>query len=256
MRKAIAVLLALLLIPAMPTAEAESNLLEVGIIDTIDGRFIHTSFSSSSTMITLTTTGNLSEHFWGSGELITQWSIELNTTANSATPDATGLQIAVAHTGGVYIVNTELKIVTTEYNTSNSVDAVAWDSEGDLWFGFYGGERRAKEFDSLEETGETTEAHNTAMTAMTIISQDRIVTGGRDNLVKIFTQEGVFRTVSQISHLILPRLSTTVMATSLLDVPMETCSVTTSQIGPKRKHQSPVDKVSFRSISQTMGISW
>ena len=174
MRKAIAVLLALLLIPAIPTAEAESNLLEVGIVDTIDGRFIHTSFSSSSTMITLTTTGNLSEHFWGSGELITQWSIELNTTANSATPDATGLQIAVAHTGGVYIVNTELKIVTSEYNTSNSVDAVAWDSEGDLWFGFYGGERRAKEFDSLEETGETTEAHNTAMTAMTIISQDRM----------------------------------------------------------------------------------
>ena len=193
MRKAIAVLLALLLIPAIPTAEAESNLLEVGFVDTIDGRFIHTSFSSSSTMITLTTTGNLSEHFWGSGELITQWSIELNTTANSATPDATGLQIAVAHTGGVYIVNTELKIVTTEYNTSNSVDAVAWDSEGDLWFGFYGGERRAKEFDSLEETGETTEAHNTAMTAMTIISQDRIVTGGRDNLVKIFTQEGVLQ---------------------------------------------------------------
>ena len=193
MRKAIAVLLALLLIPAIPTAEAESSLLEVGIVDTIDGRFIHTSFSSSSTMLTLTTTGNLSEHFWGSGELITQWSIELNTTANSATPDATGLQIAVAHTGGVYIINTELKIVTSQYNTSNSVDTVAWDSEGDLWFGFYGGERRAKEFDAIEETGETTEAHNTAMTAMTIISQDRIVTGGRDNLVKVFTQEGVLQ---------------------------------------------------------------
>ncbi len=193
MRKAIAVLLALLLIPAIPTAEAESNLLEVGIVDTVDGRFVHTSFSSSSTILTLTTSGNLSEHFWGSGELITQWSIELNTTAHSATPDSTGLQIAVAHTGGVYIVNTELKIVTSQYNTSNSVDAVVWDSEGDLWFGFYGGERRAKEYDSIEETGDATEAHNTAMTAMTIISQDRIVTGGRDNLVKIFTQEGVLQ---------------------------------------------------------------
>ena len=106
-------------------------------------------------MITLTTTGNLSEHFWGSGELITQWSIELNTTANSATPDATGLQIAVAHTGGVYIVNTELKIVTSEQYI-NSVDAVAW-FRGDLWFGFYGGERRAKGL-THSKTGETTEA--------------------------------------------------------------------------------------------------
>ena len=108
MRKAIAVLLALLMIPAMPSAEAESNLIDVGIIDSIDGRFIHTSFSSSSTLLTLTTTGNLSEHFWANGELITQWSIELNVSANSATADSTGLQIAVAHTEGVYIYNTEL----------------------------------------------------------------------------------------------------------------------------------------------------
>ena len=191
MRKVIAVLLVALLIPAMPVVDADSNLLEVGVTDTIDGRFIHTSFSSSSTLLTLTTSGNLSEHFWGSGELITQWSIELNTTANSATPDATGIQVAVAHTGGVYIVNTGLRIVTMQYNTSNSVDYVVWDSEGDLWFGFYGGERNAKEYDSSSPTGQSTEAHNTAMTAMTIISEDRIVTGGRDNLVKVTTQSGV-----------------------------------------------------------------
>ena len=48
--------------------------------------------------LTVTKTGNLSEHFWGSGELITQWSIELNVTVNSATLDSTGLQVAVAHT--------------------------------------------------------------------------------------------------------------------------------------------------------------
>ena len=82
MRKVIAVLLVALLIPAMPVVDADSNLLEVGVTDTIDGRFIHTSFSSSSTLLTLTTSGNLSEHFWGSGELITQWSIELNTTVH------------------------------------------------------------------------------------------------------------------------------------------------------------------------------
>ena len=132
MRKAIAVLLALLMIPAMPSAEAESNLIDVGIIDSIDGRFIHTSFSSSSTLLTLTTTGNLSEHFWANGELITQWSIELNVSANSATADSTGLQIAVAHTEGVYIYNTELGIVTNTYNVSSSVDYVLWDTEGEI----------------------------------------------------------------------------------------------------------------------------
>ena len=175
----------------MPSAEAESNLIDVGIIDSIDGRFIHTSFSSSSTLLTLTTTGNLSEHFWANGELITQWSIELNVSANSATADSTGLQIAVAHTEGVYIYNTELGIVTNTYNVSSSVDYVLWDTEGELWFGHSGGQRRAMEYDAIEWTGAATPSHNTAMTAMTIISENRIVTGGRDNLVKITSQQGV-----------------------------------------------------------------
>jgi hypothetical protein len=200
MRKAIAVLLAILLIPVIPTADAETNLLDVGIIDSIDGRFIHTSFTSSSTLLTLTSSGNLSEHFWGSGALITQWSIELNASVNSATPDSTGLVVAVAHTGGVYVVNTQLKIITVSYNTSSSVDYVLWDAEGELWFGHFGGERRAKEYNPDGWTGISTPTHNTAMTAMAIISDNRIVTGGRDNLVKITTQGGVLeRTLSDFT---------------------------------------------------------
>ena len=194
MRRVIALILAVLLLPAIPIADAETNLLDVGIIDTVDGRFIHTSFTSPSTMLTLTTTGNLSEHFWGSGELITQWSINLNVSANSATLDSTGLQVAVAHNQGVYVINTQSKIVTADYNTTNSVDQVLWDSEGDMWYGFYGGERRAKEYTNGVLTGEATPSHNTAMTSMALISEDRIVTGGRDNLVKVTSQDGVLET--------------------------------------------------------------
>ena len=194
MRKFLAVILALLVLPFLPQAEAQSNLLDVGVIDTLDDRLVHTSFSSSSTLLTVTNTGNISEHFWGSGELITQWSIELNATVNSATPDATGLQVAVAHTEGVYVVNTELRIVSRSINTSNSVDSVVWDTEGQLWLGYYGGERRAKEYDINGWTMTSTPSHNTAMTSMSIISEDRIVTGGRDNLVKVTTQSGVLET--------------------------------------------------------------
>ena len=189
-----AVILAVLLMPILPDVEADTNLINVGVIDTIDGRFVHTSFTSSSTLLTLTSDGNLSEHFWGSGELITQWSINLNVSANSATLDLTGLQVAVAHNEGVIVINTQSRTVSASYNSSNSVDQVAWDSEGDMWFGFYGGERRAKEFTNGVPTGDSTQAHNTAMTSMTIISQDRIVTGGRDNLVKVSNNDGTFET--------------------------------------------------------------
>lgn len=194
MRRVIALILAVLLLPALPFADAEANLIDVGVIETEDGRFMHASFTSPSTMVTLTKTGNLSEHFWGSGELITQWSIELNVTANSATVDSTGLQVAVAHNGGVYVVNTQSRTITGNFNSTSSVDEVLWDSEGDMWFGYYGGERRAKEFQDGVPTGDATVAHNTAMTSMTIISEDRIVTSGRDNLVKVFSQDGVLET--------------------------------------------------------------
>ena len=190
MRRTIAVILAILLLPILPEVEAENNLIDVGVIDTIEGRFVHTSFTSASTILTLTTDGNLSEHFWGSGELITQWSIELNVTANSANLDSTALQVAVAHTQGVLVINTQSRSITSDFNASNSVDFVDWDSEGDMWFGFSGGERRAKEFNNGIETGDSTPSHNTQMTSMALISQDRIVTGGRDNLVKISSNDG------------------------------------------------------------------
>ena len=184
-------MITLLILPAIPSVDAENNLLEVGVIESIDGRYVGATFTSASTLLTVTKTGNLSEHFWGSGTLITQWSIDLNTSVNSATLDSTGLQVAVAHSGGVYVINTESRIISGNYETSSSVDTVHWDSEGDMWYGFYGGERRAKEYRNGNLTGEQTESHLTALTAMTIISEGRIVTGGRDNLVKVFDQEGV-----------------------------------------------------------------
>jgi hypothetical protein len=190
MRKALALLLAVLLLPSVPSAFASTNLLEVGVVESVEGRLVHISFSSESTLMTLSTEGNFSEYFWGDGELIHQYSIELNVTAKSATPDSTGLQVAIAHTEGVMIINTELRILTKTYNLSSTVDSVVWDTEGQLWFGQNGGERRAKEYDDLQWTGVATEFHNTAMTSMAIISDDRIVTGGRDNLVKVFAQDG------------------------------------------------------------------
>ena len=200
MRKAVAFLLALLVVPFSPLVSAESNLLDVGIIDDIDGKVVHISFSSESTVVTLTQDGNFSEHFWGSGELITQWSIDLNITATSAAPDFTGLQYAISHSEGVYLMNMELRTVVRNYSTSNYVDQVEWDSDGNLWFAHYGGERRAKEYNDVDHTSVKTESHNTALTSMVILSQDRIVTGGRDNLVKVHESDGTLsRTISDFS---------------------------------------------------------
>ena len=72
MRKWLAIGLVLILMPAIPSSNAETNLIDVGIVENIDSKFVHTSFTSSSTILTLTNEGNLSEHFWGSGQLITQ----------------------------------------------------------------------------------------------------------------------------------------------------------------------------------------
>ncbi len=189
MRKAVIIVLAILMLSSMPLSSGSSNLIEVGTVEEIDGQLVHISFSSENTLLTVTTTGNISSHFWGSGSLIHQWSIELNVSANSATPDSTGLLVAVSYTGGVMVINTETMNVTT-LNISRNIGSAVWDNEGNIWFAD-SAERRAREFDnSGVATGNVTIAHNTELTAMTIISQERIVTGGRDNLVKVHSQAG------------------------------------------------------------------
>ena len=55
MRRAIALVLAILLLPSIPTSSASSNLLEVGVVEDIDGRLVHISFSSENTLLTLNT---------------------------------------------------------------------------------------------------------------------------------------------------------------------------------------------------------
>jgi hypothetical protein len=139
MRKFLALLLAVLLLPSAPSAFASTTLLEVGVVESVEGRLIHISFSSESTLMTLSTDGNFSEYFWGDGELIHQYTVDLNVSAKSATPDSTGLQVAIAHTEGVMIFNTELRIPTKTYNISSTIDSVVWDTEGQLWFGQNGG---------------------------------------------------------------------------------------------------------------------
>jgi hypothetical protein len=200
MRKWLAIALVLILMPAIPTSNAETNLIDVGIVENIDSKFVHTSFTSSSTILTLTNEGNLSEHFWGSGQLITQWSLELNTTVNSATMDSSGNLVAIAAPEGAFVVNIIQKTITRTLNSTNSVDYVLWDAEGDLWLAHYGGERRAKEHGISGLTGMATEPHNTALTSLALISDNRIVTGGRDNLVKVSDQNGtVLHTLSDFS---------------------------------------------------------
>ena len=95
----------------------------------------------------------------------------------------------MAHSYGVYVINTESRTITAT-TTTGSVDVVHWDSEGDMWFGYYGGERRAKEYRNGNPTGEQTEQHLTALDIHDNNLQDRIVTGGRDNLVKVLIKTG------------------------------------------------------------------
>ena len=55
MRRVIALILAVLLLPALPFADADANLIDVGVIETEDGRFMHASFTSPSTICLLYT---------------------------------------------------------------------------------------------------------------------------------------------------------------------------------------------------------
>ena len=88
---------------------------------------------SDGKILMVTGSGILSVNSFEAGAHSEVWSLDLNITANSGTIDAGENLLAVAHNSGVVIVQLAQQIITQYINTSNPVDAVDWDNDGDTW---------------------------------------------------------------------------------------------------------------------------
>ena len=180
-------LLSSLLLPMMPVS---ANLVDAGQTEQINEKVVAWEQMSDGKILMVTGSGILSVNTFEAGTHTEVWSLDLNVTANSATIDAGENLVAVAHNSGAVIVQMTQQIITQYLNTSNIVDAVDWDNDGDIWLGYYAGQRRADEWAEGAPTGIASSAHTGGMKTMLITPLGDILTGGFDNRVKITSNSG------------------------------------------------------------------
>ena len=180
-------LLSHLLLPIVPVS---ANLVDAGQTENISEKVVAWEQMNDGKILMVTGSGQLSVNSFEAGTHTEVWGLDLNVTANSATIDSGENLVAVAHNTGVVIVQIAQQIVTQYLNTSNPVNAVDWDNDGDIWLGYFAGQRRADEWTNGAPSGIATNAHASGMNTMLITPTGTVLTGGYDNRVKVTSNSG------------------------------------------------------------------
>ena len=191
MRTATSIVFCLLLTTLLfPLAPATASLIDAGQTEQIGEKVVAWEQMNDGKVLMVTGTGILSVNSFEAGTHTEVWTLDLNVTANSATIDSGANLVAIAHNSGVVIVQLTQQVITQYINTSNPVDAVDWDNDGDVWVGYFAGLRRADEWAEGAPTGIATNSHTGGMKTMLVTSTGDVLTGGYDNRVKITSNSG------------------------------------------------------------------
>ena len=131
------------LVAFAPTVVAnEVELIDAGYTHQTAAKLVHWEAMNDGTILTVDVEGNLSVNSFSNGILVPLWSLDLNVSANSARLDDAQILTAVAHDAGVYIVHMDLQIANRNLSTTDPVNDMDWDTEGDLWLAHFAGRRR------------------------------------------------------------------------------------------------------------------
>ncbi|MDP6224413.1 MAG: hypothetical protein QGF34_05065 [Candidatus Poseidoniaceae archaeon] len=191
MRTTASIVLCLLLTSLfLPMMSVSANLIDAGQTEEISEKVVAWEQMSDGKIMMVTGSGILSINTFEAGVHSEDWSLDLNVSANSATIDSGENLIAVAHSSGVVVVQMVQQIITEYLNTTDPVDVVDWDSDGDMWLGYYAGQRRADEWSAGGPSGIATIAHTGGMKTMIVALNGDVLTGGYDNRVKITSNSG------------------------------------------------------------------
>ena len=181
-------LLTHLLLPMVPVS---ANLVDAGQTESMSEKVVAWEQMNDGKIMMVTGSGMLSVNNFEAGTHSVVWELDLNVTARSATIDDGENLVAIAHNSGVIIVQMQQQVIMQYLNTTNPVNAVDWDNDGDMWLGYFAGQRQAEEWSGGIPSGVFTSPHSGGMTTMLITPTGEVLTGGYDKVVKITTNTGI-----------------------------------------------------------------
>ncbi|MFL2950141.1 MAG: hypothetical protein ACJZ40_07140 [Candidatus Poseidoniaceae archaeon] len=178
--------------PAVAANDVE--LIDAGYTHQTSEKLVHWQTMNDGSILTVDAEGNLSVNAFSNGILVPLWSIDLNVSANSARLDSAQLLTAVAHDAGVLVVHMDLQIANRNITTSDPVNDMDWDAEGDLWLAHFAGRRRAEEYGSEGATGTYSPPVQSGFNSFLVLEDSRVVLGGYDTKVHVSDNGGTLLT--------------------------------------------------------------
>ena len=192
MRTTASIVLCLLLTHLLfPMLSVSANLVDAGQTESVSEKVVAWEQMNDGKILKVSGSGMLSVNNFEAGTHSVVWELDLNVTAKSATIDDGENLVAIAHNSGVIIVQMQQQVIMQYLNTTNPVNAVDWDNDGDMWLGYFAGQRQAEEWSGGVPSGVFTSAHSGGMTTMLITPTGEVLTGGYDNLIKITSNTGI-----------------------------------------------------------------
>ena len=119
------------------------------------------------------------------------WSEFTNTTLYSADYNEGDKLLAVGTSTGACIISIEYMEELYRFSVGQAVDALAWDSDGDLWVTMRTS-KHAMEWDGQANTpsGVSTSSHTNGITSIATLDDGKILTSGRDKQIRIHDENG------------------------------------------------------------------
>ena len=193
MRRAVVLTTFLLLALALPAAYAPTasatNLANAGYIANFEGNVVGWWHTNDGETIVVNDSGGISAFYWSGNQVTNTWSDDINMTVNCGAYDAAQNRLALCTDSGVQVYSSDLQTHLYTITTTESVDAVSWDGDGDLWVGLRTS-RMAMEYRNVQFTGIQTVPHNVGLSAVLGMPDGSVVTAGRDKVVRVHDEWG------------------------------------------------------------------
>ena len=193
MRRAVVLTTFLLLALALPAAYAPTasatNLANAGYIANFEGNVVGWWHTNDGETIVVNDSGGISAFYWSGNQVTNTWSDDINMPVNCGAYDAAQNRLALCTDSGVQVYSSDLQTHLYTITTTESVDAVSWDGDGDLWVG-QRSSRMAMEYRYEQFTGIQTVPHNVGLSAVLGMPDGSVVTAGRDKVVVVHDEWG------------------------------------------------------------------
>jgi hypothetical protein len=173
------------------SANAQVPLLDAGIRETYDEKYVLWENLNNGDVVTLSESGNLSLSTFSFDGLQLSWYYVFNASINSARIDANQQLVLACHDAGVFVFRLDTVSMVYSIETSDPVNDADWDLEGDIWLAYFAGLRRVDEYSGNQSTGIVTQMVNAGISAFDVLSDGKIAVGSYDSKTYIYRQDGV-----------------------------------------------------------------